>query len=124
MYLVIVDACTKWPEILQVNQATTASTIDVLTKLFVRHGLSDNGTSFTSKLFEDFCKSNGDQHIRTTPYHPQSNGQAERFVDTFKHTVSKIGGEDGAAALRSFLMSYRNTPNAVLNGKTPAELWL
>ncbi|XP_055527551.1 uncharacterized protein K02A2.6-like [Wyeomyia smithii] len=53
--------------------------------------------------------------------HPQSNGQAERFVDTLKRSLKKIigGGETSTAtALQTFLHIYRSTPSAVLGGKS------
>ncbi|PIO54818.1 integrase core domain protein, partial [Teladorsagia circumcincta] len=88
-YLVIVDAYSKWPEIIQMNSITTSATIRVLTKVFAQFGnpqtlITDNGTQFTSTTFANFCRRRGIKHVRSPPFHPQSNGQAERFVDTFK----------------------------------------
>ncbi|XP_021709560.1 uncharacterized protein K02A2.6-like, partial [Aedes aegypti] len=91
-YLIAVDSFSKWPEIVQTNRITSAVTISILRGLFARLGMpvtlvSDNGTQFTSAEFADFCASNGIEHLTTAPFHPQSNGQAERFVDTFKRAV-------------------------------------
>jgi hypothetical protein len=56
---------------------------------------------------------------------PQSNGQAEKFVDTFKRTFTKLKGEElPAQILDTFLVTYRTTPCPTLNGKCPAELFL
>ena len=62
--------------------------VRVLRNLFSTHGLpdvivSDNGTAFTSVEFETFMKRNGIRHARCAPYHPSSNGLAERAVQTF-----------------------------------------
>ncbi|XP_049301309.1 uncharacterized protein K02A2.6-like [Anopheles funestus] len=88
--------------------------------------ISDNGTQFTSEVFKEFCERNGIEHIRTPPFHPQSNGQAERFVDTFKRALRKI--RVGTATLQEsldlFLQTYRSTPNPVLDQRTPAEIML
>nr|VZI00034.1 unnamed protein product [Spirometra erinaceieuropaei] len=57
------------------------------------------------------------------PYHLQSNGQAERFVDTFKRALLKACGEGTTDEIvQAFLFSYRTTPNpASLGGVSPAE---
>ncbi|XP_058826955.1 uncharacterized protein K02A2.6-like [Topomyia yanbarensis] len=87
--------------------------------------VSDNGTQYTSAEFAEFCAMNGIQHVTSTPYHPQSNGQAERFVDTFKRAVKKIreGRSTINAALDTFLLTYRSTPNcSAPEGKSPSEV--
>lgn len=64
-------------------------------------------------------------HVTTAPFHPQSNGQAERFVDTFKRAVKKIREGRGKmdAALDTFLLTYRSTPNqSAPNGLSPSEV--
>ncbi|XP_055543407.1 uncharacterized protein K02A2.6-like [Wyeomyia smithii] len=86
--------------------------------------VSDNGTQFTSAMFGKFCSMNGIEHTTTAPFHPQSNGQAERFVDTFKRGIKKIREGEGPIqeALDLFLLKYRSTPNpAVVGGVSPSE---
>jgi transposase InsO family protein len=39
--------------------------------------LSDNGTQFTSKKFENFCERHAIKHYRSSVYHPMTNGQVE-----------------------------------------------
>ena len=69
-----------------------------------------------------FMKMNGIKHIRVSPFHPSSNGAAERFVKTFK-TAMKAG--EGTALLSqrlsSFLLTYRSSPHATTN-ETPSQL--
>lgn len=127
-YLVIVDAHTKWPEICETTSTTAPKTIELLTEVFARFGVpeklvSDNGSQFTADQFKLFCDSNGIHHIRTAPYHPQSNGQAERFVDMFKRSFKKLGEEKNTSnALQLILNTYRCTPNPNSpNSKSPAE---
>ena len=77
MFLIVVDAHSKWPEVIQMSSTTSSKTIDVLRTLFARYRLpeqvvSDNGTQFTSDEFAQFLKSNGVKHIRTASYHPSS----------------------------------------------------
>uniref|UniRef100_A0A7I4Y6B5 RNA-directed DNA polymerase n=1 Tax=Haemonchus contortus TaxID=6289 RepID=A0A7I4Y6B5_HAECO len=98
MYFVIVDAYSKWPEIVEMSSVTTSCTIRELRRLFAQFGnpqtlVTDNGTQFTSAEFDDFCTKNGIRHIKSPPFHPQSNGQAERFVDTFKRNLQKSPAE-------------------------------
>ena len=70
-------------------------------------------------------KSNCVKHIRTAPYHPSSNGLAERFVQTFKRAM-KTGEKEGSPVslrLAQFLLTYRSTPHATTNTSN-AELFL
>ena len=117
-FLIAIDSFSKWPEVVRTQ------------RMFAQLGMptlivSDNGTHFTSAEFAEFCASNGIQHTTTAPYHPQSNGQAERFVDTFKRAVKKIseGRSTMEEALDIFLLTYRSTPNRCApDGKSPSEI--
>ena len=89
--MIIVDAFSKWPEIIQMATTTAEITvyIKILHSLFSRYGLpraiaTDNEPQFTSSIFEAFCKNNGICHKRSVPYHPSTNVEAERFVQSFK----------------------------------------
>lgn len=98
-YLVVVDSYTKWSEVLKGRRPTTTVTISFLHEIFARFGIpsfivSDIGTQFTSSEFKFFFKSLAIEHIFTSLYHPRSNGQAERFVNTFKRALRKSEGEE------------------------------
>lgn len=128
-FLVVVDAHSKWPEIIQTMTTTAKQTVKILSTIFSRFGLpkqivSDNGAQFVSELFQQFCNRNGIEHSRSSPYSPMSNGQAERFVDTFKRALKKFGNHnDVANNLEHFLFVYRTTPNSNCPfGKAPAEV--
>ena len=101
----------------------TSETIKVLLSLFARHGLpdklvSDNGPQFTSDEFKEFMLNCGIIHIKTAPYHPQTNGEAERFVQTFKNFVKRADHDNNLnqrqidEAILKFLMTYRCTPHS------------
>lgn len=131
MYLIVVDAFSRWPEIVEMTTTTATATIRQLESLFSRFGapetlVSDNGTQFTAALFENFCKMNNIKHIRTPPFHPQSNGLAERFVDTFKRALIKLGSLGSTrSTLEKFLQTYRATPvPSATKCATPAELFI
>lgn len=105
--------------------------MDILIEIFARFGVpktlvSDNGTQFTSSEFQKFVELNGIAHLRSSPYYPMSNGQAERFVDTFKRALKKLNGEGTSTRnLQTFLQCYRSTPNRqVEDGKSPAEVFI
>ena len=129
-FLVIVDTYSKWPEVFHMTSTTTSATISVLRKLFSQFGLpvqlvSDNGPQFTSTQFEEFLRRNGVKHIRVAPYHPASNGAAERMVQTFKHSwiASRKDNLSVEQRIATFLLTYRSTPHAS-TGRTPARLFL
>ena len=120
-FLLMVDSFSKWPEIIRTSRITSLSTIACLRSVFARFGMpvtlvSDNGTQFVSTEFKEFCKRNGISHRTIAPFHPQSNGQAERFVDSFKRAIKKItfGGMPFQEALDIFLQTYRSMPNPQL----------
>jgi transposase InsO family protein len=52
----------------------------------VQRVLTDNGSCYVSRRFRQACKRVGVKHIRTRPYHPQTNGKAERFIQTLLHS--------------------------------------
>lgn len=85
--------------------------------------MSDNGSQFTSQEFSDFMKGNGIKHTLVAPYHPRSNDQAERLVQTFKQFFKAEGSDSIKQSLARVLFSYRTTPNST-KGQTPAELFL
>ena len=101
MFLIVVDAYSKWLEVIPVSSATSLSTIEQFRSLF-----SDNGTVFTSSEFEDFMKRNGIRHVKSAPYHPASNGQAERAVQTFKENMKKQSKDSLNTRIARFLFSY------------------
>ena len=53
--------------------------------------VSDNRSQFMSGEFRDFCETYQIEYITIPTYHLRSNGQAERFVDTLKRALKKLG---------------------------------
>ena len=83
-------------EALPLNTATALTTTQQLRKLFAQFGIpdtivSDNGPQFAASEFQDFCRLNGIRHVRVAPYHPSSNGLAERAVRIVKEGLRKQG---------------------------------
>ena len=108
-YLLVVDYFSRYPEIIKMTSTTSASTIAALKAIFSRHGIpevvrSDNGPQYSSQEFAKFSKLYSFKHITSSPLYPQSNGQAERTVQTVKKILRQ--SED----IYKGLLVYRSTP--------------
>jgi transposase InsO family protein len=126
MFLVIVDAYSKWVEVIQTSGCTSRVTVRKLVDLFTTHGLpdtivSDNGTAFTSEEFQEFLRHNGIRHVKSAPFHPSTNGLAENAVNSFKRAVKKETGETLETKLQRYLFMQRITPHCT-TGVPPCEL--
>ena len=127
-WLVLIDAYSKYPCIHPTTSTSTKSTTELLEQDFAHFGyphtiVSDNATSFSSEEFQAWCRERGITHLTGAPYHPATNGAAERLVQTFKQALCK-SSLPPRAALQEFLMQYRRTPLAdtyfpseLLNGR-------
>ena len=126
MLLIVVDAHSKWLEVRAVKNATSSSTIEQFRSIFAGQGLpellvTDNGTPFTSAESAEFYAANGIRHVTSAPYHPATNGLAERAVQTVKEYLKKPSSETLQSRLSRFLFRYRITPHTT-TGVSPAEL--
>ena len=123
-WLVITDAYSKYPCIHQTTSTSTRATLDLLEEDFAHFGyphtlVSDNATTFKSEEFQSWCRERGITHLTGAPYHPATNGAAERLVQTFKQALRK-SSLPPKRALQEFLMQYRRMPTS--NGYSPSEL--
>lgn len=129
MFLVVVDAHSKWVEVFRMKTITSLDTFNILHELFAHYGLprliiSDNGPQLTSWEFQDFIQQNGVHYVYSPVYHPQSNGQAERVVQKVKaglHKLSDVGEID--LWLAHLLGTLHSTPHSH-TGVMPAQLFL
>ena len=126
IFLVIVDAYSKWVEVIPTTGCTTKITVRHLIQIFTTHGLpdtivSDNGAAFASDEFEDFVQQHGIRHVRSAPYHPATNGLAENAVKSFKRAMKKDTGEGLEMKLQRYLFTQRITPHST-TGVPPCEL--
>ncbi|KAM7281655.1 uncharacterized protein ISCGN_006447, partial [Ixodes scapularis] len=133
---VLVDSFSKWVEVLPISSTTAPQTVEKLMAVFTQFGLpeevvTDGGPQFRSEEFKNFLKDQEVVHTMTPPYHPASNGAAERAVQTVKRALLKQVLEDDLHGKRRniheklscFLLAYRTTPHTS-TGKAPAELFL
>ena len=123
-WLVITDTYTKYSCIHPTGSVSTKSTVEMLEEDFAHFGyphaiVSDNATSFTSEEFQVYCKQRGIVHLTGAPYHPSTNGVAERLIQTFKQALRE-SSKSPNAALVEFLMHYRRTSTS--SGYSPSEL--
>ncbi|KAG1649809.1 hypothetical protein GQR58_028618 [Nymphon striatum] len=118
-YVLVIDYYSRYVEVGLLENLHSHGVINQLKSIFARHGVpelmtSDNGPQYASKEFEEFCGNYGFQHSTSSPKYPQSNGEAERAVQTVKNIFKKESDPYLA------LLAYRSSPLA--NGKSPAEL--
>ena len=74
------------------DTTTSARTIEKLRTVFAQFGspetvVNDNGAQFTSKEFQEFMSSNGLERRMGAPFHPSTNGLAERLVQTTEYKL-------------------------------------
>ena len=122
-YLLIVDYFSKYPEVLLMNSKTADVTIAKMKSIFARHGIPNvvvaDNMPFGSRAFQQFAKEWGFKVVTSSPTYPQSNGLAERNVQSIKRLFKKAR-EEGKDEMMA-LLELRNTPVAGLQ-ESPAQL--
>ena len=127
--LVVCDYATRYPEAIALKSIEAERVAEELLKLFARVGLpkeilTDQGSNFTSQLLTELYKMLHVHPIRTSPYHPQTDGLVERFNQTLKSMLRKAAVEEGKdwdKMLPYLLFAYREVPQAS-TGFSPFEL--
>ena len=132
--LVVSDYFTKWTESYPIpNQEATTVAEKLVDDFICRFGVprqlhSDQGTNFESKVFAEICKLLDIEKTRTTPLHPQSDGQVERFNRTLVEMLRgkiKEDQKDWDLQLPACMMAYRGavhestgvSPNLLMLGR-------
>ena len=90
----------------------------------VERVITDNGSAYRSRPFRKTCRWLGIAAKRTRPYRPQTNGKAERMIQTllrkWAYAVAYANSEHRRAALQTWLRFYNEErPHASLNRQTP-----
>jgi hypothetical protein len=127
---VAIDKFTKWPEATPVVNITQGAAVAFLKSTVCRFGvpsriITDNGTQFTSQIFQEYCEGIGTQLCFASVAHPRSNGQVERAnteilrgLKTRTYDCLKKHGANWVSELPSVLWGNRTTPSRA-TGETP-----
>ena len=130
--LVIADYFTKWMEMVALPDHRAETVAEALVEVFFcRLGIpsqlhSDQGTDFTSKVVTEMSRLFRVDKIRTSPWHPQSDGQVERLNRTIGRMLRQLTGEcqrDWDQHLPMIGMAYRSSVHSS-TGYTPNYLML
>ena len=127
--LVICDYCTRFPEAIPLRTIDALTVAEELMKFFCRFGipreiLTDQGSNFQSQLLRELYRLLHVEALRTSPYHPQSDGLVERFNQTLKAMLKKSACEEGKdwdRLIPYLLFAYREVPQESL-GFSPFEM--
>ena len=116
--LVVTDVFSKWVEAfpLQVTDGLTLTSI-LMDEVICRYGVpqqlhSDQGSNLNAEVNQRLCQLLGIERSRTTAYHPQGNGQVERFNRTVEAILAKMVGEhqdDWGKHLQKAVFAYRTS---------------
>ena len=124
-YLILVDYYSNFIEVDRLRQTTSEQVIETCKSQFSRHGIpneliSDNGPQFSSHKFHQFSIQYQFKHKTSSPYHPQSNGKAERAVQTIKSLLQRSVLEKRDFHLA--LLEFRNSPSNDILGSPSQRL--
>ena len=116
--LIITDHFTRFSQAVVTTSQTAMTTAKALVeKYFFPYGfprkiLSDQGRNFESNLIRNLCTVCGIRKLRTTPYHPQGNGQCERFNRTLIEMISTSAEPNRwPSQIQALCFAYNNTPH-------------
>ena len=122
-YVVVTDSFSGWFEFAMLGNTSSRMVIGKLKEIFARYGIpdvlySDNGPQYSSEEFQKFAREWGFNHVTCSPYHPQSNGLAERAVRSAKDLLEKCK-RDGTN-INLAMLNQRNTRRDEVLG-SPAQ---
>jgi len=119
--LVVSDYYTRWPEVFPLpDQRATTVAKALIDGIVSHHGIpttlhSDQGGSFDNEVLREVCRMVGIRKVRTSPYHPQSDGLVERLNRTLLQLLSKFVADKPATWdqwLELLLFAYRTSVQA------------
>lgn len=129
MYILAgMDAFTKFVFLRAVRTTEAKYVIDYFKDIFATYRtpktlISDRGSCFTSRRFQDFCMQNDIRHIMSAVSTPRANGQVERLNRTLLSALLTTVTDESRwnECVRAVQFAINNTPNRT-TGKTPSLL--
>jgi transposase InsO family protein len=134
---VVVDDASRLAVVVPVpdeSGASAAHALEVAASEFAKVGitiervLTDNGWAYThAAAYRAVLDRLGARHKRTRPWRPQTNGKAERFIQTlineWAYGRAYVSNEERSAALITFVDFYNRTrPHTALGGRSPLDV--
>ncbi len=127
--LTIMDISTRFPEAVPLRSITAKNVVEALVQFFTRYGLakevqSDQGSNFMSGVFKQVLQQLGIRQVKSSAYHPESQGALERYHQTLKTMLRAYcmeNNEDWDKGIPLVLFAARDAPNES-TGYSPFEL--
>ncbi len=122
--LTYICLATKWPEAVPLRTTVAEGLWNVFSRTSIPERLlTDQGSQFCSRLVKELCELIQVEKIRTSPYHPQSNGALKRMHGTFKSILGRCVSEkqDWVMQVPYVLFVLRQMPHAD-SGFSPFDL--
>jgi transposase InsO family protein len=96
--LVVMDVFTRFAWVTPINTKSAEETADAFNSVVApvmrpRTLISDNGSEFKNRVFDEMCKAMAIKHKFCIPHHPQSDGMVERFNRSLVAMLKAYGDE-------------------------------
>jgi len=126
----LTDVLSKFVITRAVRDCTAATAARFVTEdVILKYGtpkciLTDNGTHFTASMMTELFKKIGVTHLYSTPYHPMTNGQIERYNATMDSKIAALSNDNRTNwdAQLPFVTFNYNTSIHTTTGLIPFEM--
>jgi transposase InsO family protein len=126
----LTDVLSKFVITKAVRDCTAATAARFITEeVILKYGtpkciLTDNGTHFTASMMSELFKKIGVTHLYSTPYHPMTNGQIERYNATMDAKIGALSNENRTNwdEQLPFVTFNYNTSIHTTTGQIPFEM--